>query len=90
MLSLSFFFFRRTNKGGKNSGGNVTHLKSKLVPIGRLVQRQMMWVCKLVPENFFDDNFVLLEQQMDDDKHDIMTSTNNDIDDIILDINNLE
>ena len=35
---IKLFFFRRTKKGGKNSGGGRTNLKSKLVPIGRLVQ----------------------------------------------------
>ena len=48
-----------------------------------------MWVCKLVPENFFDNNFVLPEQQMDKNKNNIMTDTD-DIEDIILDINSLE
>ena len=81
---IKLFFFRRTNKGGHNSGGDVTNLKSKLVPIGRLVQRRMLWVCNLVPENFFEDDYVLPTVQEED------IITDNDDDDIILDINTLE
>ena len=44
---IKLFFFRRTNKGGKNSGESVTNLKSKLVPIGRRIQIRLLWVCNL-------------------------------------------
>ena len=54
---IKLFFFRRTNKCGKHSGGIFTELKSKLVPIGRLVQRRLLWVCNLVPVDLWDDGY---------------------------------
>ena len=75
---IRLFFFRRTNKGGKNSGDNMTNMKSKLVPIGRLIQRRMLWVCNLVPDALWDDDFVMPEArstQFDEE---------DDVDDIIL------
>ena len=75
---IRLFFFRRTNKGGKNSGDNMTNMKSKLVPIGRLIQRRMLWVCNLVPDALWDDDFVMPEARSTQfDKED-------DVDDIIL------
>ena len=50
---IRLFFFRQTNKGGGNIGGDMTGLKSKFVPIARLIKRRMLWVCNLVPVNFF-------------------------------------
>ena len=54
---ITFFFFCCTKKGGKNSGGTFTELKSKLVPIGRLVQRRLLWVCNLVSVDLWDDGY---------------------------------
>ena len=58
MPSSSCFFFRRTNKGGKNSGeGSVR--KSKLIQISQLIQRRFFWICNLVPtELWSDDKFL--------------------------------
>ena len=36
-------------------------MKSKLVPISRLIQRRFLWVCNLVPENLWDDDYVMAE-----------------------------
>ena len=53
---IKLFFFWRTNKGGKNSSG--THsLKSKLVPVAKLIQKRMLWICNLLPEHLWDDDF---------------------------------
>ena len=54
---IKLFFFCRTNKGRKNSGDGMTNLKSKLVPLGRLVQRRMLWVANLVPKELWDDDY---------------------------------
>ena len=74
---IKLFFFRRTNKGGNNSGGGLTNLKSKLVPIGRLVQQRLLWVCNLVPDDLWDDDFVVPSHTHrvftdDDDNKDII------------------
>ena len=56
----------------------MTNMKSKLVPIGRLIQRRMLWVCNLVPDALWDDDFVMPEArstQFDEE---------DDVDDIIL------
>ena len=83
---IKLFFFRRSNKGGKNSGGTITHLKSKLVPIGRLIQRRMLWVCDLVPPDLFDDDYVVPSRDesafRDDTGDDVIFDAN------INDINN--
>ena len=63
MPSLSCFF-RRTNKGGRNSGeGSVK--KSKLIQISQLIQQRYFWICNLVPtELWSNDKFLanLLEK----------------------------
>ena len=38
----------------------MTNLKSKLVPLGRLVQRRMLWVANLVPKELWDDDYKFL------------------------------
>ena len=76
-------FFRRTKKGGRHSGGLMTTLKSKLVPIARLVQRRMLWVCNLVPEDFFSVDYIMPSHE-----NDVFTDDNND--DIIFDTKSLE
>ena len=58
---IKLFFFQRTNKGGKHSG-TLTQLKSKLIPIAKLLQRLFFWVCNLVPTNLWDDGFVMPQQ----------------------------
>ena len=56
---IKLFFFRRTNKGGNNSGGVLSNLKSKLIPIGRLCQRRMLWVCNMVPDDLFKIDYIV-------------------------------
>ena len=80
---IKLFFFRRTTKGGKNSGESVTNLKSKLVPIGRLIQRRLLWVCNLVPHNLWDADFVMPARNND-------VYTDDDNDDIIFDTLNVQ
>ena len=77
---IKLFFFRRTNKGGKHSGGEMTNLKSKLVPIGRLFQRRLLWVCNLVPDELWDDDFVMSEAENEQ-----FAKANNDDKDITFD-----
>ena len=72
------FFFRWTNKGGRNSGDVLTNLKSKLVPIGRLVQRRLLCVYNLVPPTFWDNDYVLPtfnSSTCDNDDEDIILDT---------------
>ena len=72
------FFFRWTNKGGRKSGDVLTNLKSKLVPIGRLVQRRLLWVCNLFPPTFWDNDYILLtfnSSTCDNDDEDIILDT---------------
>ena len=57
--ALINLFFPWTNKGGKHSGGRITTLKRKIVPIARLIQIRLLWVYNLVPEDLFDDNYVM-------------------------------
>ena len=45
----SGFFFRRTSKVGFQRGNNGPGSKSKLLPIAKLIQRQMFWICNLFP-----------------------------------------
>ena len=52
---IKLFFFRRTNKGGNNSGGKG--LKSKLIPIAKLIQRRFFWICNLVPDDLWTTDF---------------------------------
>ena len=46
---IKAFFFRRTNRGGGNQNE-----KSKLVPIAKLLQRRLMWLCDLTGDMFTD------------------------------------
>ena len=57
---IKLFFVRRTNKGRKNSGDRMTHLKSYLVPLGRLVQRCMLWVANHVPKELWGNDYEFL------------------------------
>ena len=57
--------FPTHKQGRENSGGTTTKLKSKLVPIGRLIQHRLLWVCNLVPHNVFDDDYFMPLQQSD-------------------------
>ena len=57
---IKLFFFRRTSKGGKISGDTYTDLRSKLIPIRRLIQRRLLCVCNLVPEDLWDEDFEIL------------------------------
>jgi hypothetical protein len=62
---IKAFFFRRTNRGGGNRGD-----KSKLVPIGKLLQRRLMWLCNLTDDMFTNydslhDNGADLEEEED-------------------------
>ena len=69
---ITLFFFWCMNKGGKNSGDTYTKLKSKLTPIGRPIHRCLQWVCNLVPEDLWDNNFEILchkKNYIDNDKH---------------------
>ena len=50
---IKLFFFTRTNKGGGNSCFSADSKKSKLVPIGKLMQRRFFWVCNLVPTSLW-------------------------------------
>ena len=85
---MKLFFFRHTNKGSKNSGENVTPYKSKLVSLGRLIQRRMVWVCNLLPVDLFDTLYVFPDQENTDDNHVVKNEDNND--DIIFDTNTVE
>ena len=49
---IKLFFFRRTNKGGGKSS-----VKSELILIGQLMQRQFFWICNLVPSQIWDSNY---------------------------------
>ena len=61
---IKTYFFRGTNKGG--GGGKGMRKKSKLVAIGKWMQRRLMWLCEdsctLFPEvenninNSIEDN----------------------------------
>ena len=55
---IKLFFFQRTNKDGNNIGIKAKK-KSKLLPIAKLLQRRFFWICNLVPETLWDDNFVM-------------------------------
>jgi hypothetical protein len=44
---IKAFFFRRTNRGGGNKGE-----RSKLLPIARLLQRRLMWLCHQTDDLF--------------------------------------
>ena len=46
---IKAFFFRRTNRGGGDKNE-----KSKLVPIAKLLQRRLMWLCDLTGDMFTD------------------------------------
>ena len=50
---IKLFFFRRSNKGGKNSAGQAGS-KSKLIPIAKLLQRRFFWICNLVPQELWN------------------------------------
>ena len=50
---IKLFFFRRTNKGGGNSGNDKAK-KSKLIPIGKLFQRRFFWICNMVPSTLWN------------------------------------
>ena len=76
---ITLFIFRRTNKVGKNSGDMFTELKSKLIPIGLLIQRCQLWVCNLVPDDLWGDNFEIPCHNND------MNTDNEDHKDIIFD-----
>ena len=55
---IKLFFFRRTNKGGFNStDGDISNLnnRSKLIPIGRLIQRRLIWICDLLNEGNMEE-----------------------------------
>ena len=54
---IKLFFFQRSNKGGCRSGPNGT--KSKLLPIGQIMQIRFFWICNLVPSSLWDKNFEL-------------------------------
>ena len=86
---MKLFFFRRTNKGGKNSGENVTSYKSKLVPLGRLIQRRMVWVCNLLPVDLFDTSYVFPDQDNTDDNLVINNEDDDNNNDIIFDTTNI-
>ena len=58
---IKFFFFRRTNKGGGNSGEDGS--KSKLIPIGNLIQRRFFWICNLVPKSLWDYKISEMDEQ---------------------------
>ena len=60
----------------------MTTLNSKLVPIGRLIQRRLLWVCNRVPFNLFEDDFVMPAHN-----NSVYTDDNND--DIIFDTVNV-
>ena len=69
---IKSFFFRRTNRGGSNRGD-----RSKLVPIGKLLQRRLMWLCNLTDDMFknydslADNGEDLYEDEEDIDYFDI-------------------
>ena len=48
---MKLFFYRRTNKGGHKSGDDemsCNGARSKLIPIIRLVQRRVLFLCKII------------------------------------------
>ena len=100
--SIEYFdkilFFCRTNKGGNKSGADPLAdervKKSKLVPIMRLVQRRLLWTCKIVDTN--DSNVLnkiaseLKKRQRLDDSVDYNTENvaneDDDDNDVIFDL----
>ena len=75
---IKLFFFRRSNKGGNNSGG-ANGLKSKLLPIAKLIQRRFFWICDLVPDSLWKPDFVMPvaspSTAMSDDTEDVIFDT---------------
>jgi hypothetical protein len=67
------FLFRRTNRGGGNKGE-----RSKLVPIGRPLQRRLMWLCNLT-EGMFTDYASFRDNGADISEDTIADNHENDI-----------
>ena len=80
---IKVFFFKRTNKGGHKSGGS-TGLKSKLVPIARLIQRRLFWIGNLVPGELWNENY-----NFDEDTGPTSNLLSGDGEDIIFDTDSL-
>jgi hypothetical protein len=66
---IKAFFFRRTNRGGGNKGE-----RSKLLPIARLLQRRLMWLCHQT-----DDLFKNYSSLADDGTEDDNSGESSDI-----------
>ena len=85
---IKLFFFRRTNKGGKNNGEGSAQ-KSNLIQIAKILQRRFFLVCNLVPERLWtDDKF--LENLLQRNEQIINVSRDNVDDDDIFDSNDIE
>ena len=63
----------------------MTSLKSKLVPIVCLLQRWLVWVCNLVPDDLFDDDFVMPVVTTNQHSTSLQTDGEDDDEDIIFD-----
>ena len=63
----------------------MTSLKSKLVPIGCLLQRRLVWVCNLVPDDLFDNNFVMPVVTTNQHSTSLQTDGEDNNEDIIFD-----
>ena len=91
---IKTYFFRATNRGG--GGGKGDRTKTKLVAIGKWLQRRLMWLCydidNLFPEgnklehlSQIDDEFDSLFQQEEEEAlsmTQVITSNVNDIADM--------
>ena len=70
-------FFRKTNKGGHGSRLDTiscNNKKSKLIPIIKLVQRCLLFICKLLDT----DDKEQVEILLNDKKRDIESENNED------------
>eukprot|EP00978_Attheya_sp_CCMP212_P043783 scaffold291542_cov56-Attheya_sp.AAC.1 len=74
---IKAFFFPRTNRGGGNQNE-----KSKLVPIAKLLQRRLMWLCNLTGDMFTDYASLTEDDVPSNDTTATTTEFNNDSSDI--------
>lgn len=87
---VKLFFFRRTNKGRHNSGRDSMSCngkKSKLIPIIRLGQQRLLFICKFIDT---DDNDVLDKISTKKRQQDDGNNIDNNDNDIILGLPNEE
>ena len=78
---IKLCFSQRTSKDGHRSSKSVTEGKSKLLPIAKLIQSFMFWICNLFPDTGWNktaDNEQQSEETIvndgDDNVHNIILS----------------